>query len=153
MYLWNDPEATIVRAARVRNADMPNYAVRLLEDVHGSLKDQRVTVLGAAYPGGVKETAFSGVFSTVAALESAGALVQVHDPLYSNDELRSLGFTPFAEGTEGDAAIVQAGHVEYLSCVDSRTPGGKDSARWEANTGPQSLALRYVHCNRRCTYA
>src|SRR5690606_2745893 len=73
LYLWNDPEATVVRAAREANAGMPDYTVGLLEGAHGDLAGQTVVVLGAAYRGGVKETAFSGVFATVAALVGRGA--------------------------------------------------------------------------------
>ena len=60
LYLWNDPDATVVRAAREANADMPAYAVGLAEArPYGDLTGMRVAVLGAAYRGGVKETAFS----------------------------------------------------------------------------------------------
>src|SRR5690606_32786618 len=69
LYLWNDPDASVVRAAREANAAMPDYAVALLEGALGSLANARVVVLGAAYRGGVKETAFSGVFATARALE------------------------------------------------------------------------------------
>ena len=38
LYLWNDPDATVVRAAREANAAMPEYAVGLLvADAYGSL--------------------------------------------------------------------------------------------------------------------
>ena len=73
LYLWNDPDATVVRAAREANAGMPDYTIGLLEGAHGDLTGARVVVLGAAYRGGVKETAFSGVFATVEALEARGA--------------------------------------------------------------------------------
>src|SRR5699024_5083761 len=92
LYLYNDPAATVVRAARKANADMPEYAIGLLEGAHGPLADARVVVLGAAYRGGVKETAFSGVFAAVQALRSRGALALVHDPLFNDEELRTLGF-------------------------------------------------------------
>lgn len=122
LYLWNDPNATIVRAARARNADMPNYAVSLLESVHGSLRGERVVVLGAAYRGGVKETAFSGVFDTVAGLELLGATVTVHDPLYSDAEIAALGFVPFIIGNAADAIVVQADHSEYKDWGPSQAP-------------------------------
>ena len=54
---------------------MPAYAVGLLEGAYGDLSGARVVVLGAAYRGGVKETAFSGVFATVAATRPRGAEV------------------------------------------------------------------------------
>jgi UDP-N-acetyl-D-mannosaminuronate dehydrogenase len=80
-------------------------------------------VLGAAYRGGVKETAFSGVFDTVKALESRGAEVLVHDPLYEDEELVALGFTPYHLGEPVDAAVVQADHAEYRTLTAAQLPG------------------------------
>lgn len=143
LYLWNDPEATVVRAARTRNAAMPAHAVDLLERLHGDLRGQRVVVLGAAYRGGVKETAFSGVFGTVDALRARGASVTVSDPLYSDVELRSLGFEPHVDGGPVDAAVVQADHAEYATWDESRLPGVRtvvdgrrvlDVERWASTT-------------------
>lgn len=123
MYLWNDPSATIVRAAREANEGMPNEAVDRLEQFAGSLQGKRVVVLGATYRGGVKETAFSGVFPTVKALEVRGAIVQVHDPLLSDDELQEFGFSPYAFGGEADAAIVHSDHDEYRNLSAKMLPG------------------------------
>jgi nucleotide sugar dehydrogenase len=122
-YLWNDPEATVVAAARAANAAMPEYAVGLLEGAHGSLSGERVVVLGASYRGGVKETAFSGVFPTVAALAARGAEVLVHDPMYDDAELEKLGFTPYHLGETVTAAIVQADHADYRSLTAQQLPG------------------------------
>lgn len=72
LYLWNDPEATVVRAARAANAAMPDYTIGLLEGAYGDLTGARVVVLGAAYRGGVKETAFSGVFDAVESISRRG---------------------------------------------------------------------------------
>ncbi|MDO8108493.1 nucleotide sugar dehydrogenase [Isoptericola sp. b441] len=123
LYLWNDPAASVVRAARDANAAMPSYAVGLLKAAHGDLAGARVVVLGAAYRGGVKETAFSGVFPTVAALRAEGATVTVHDPMYTDGELRGLGFDPHELGTEVDLAIVQADHAEYRELSAEDLPG------------------------------
>ena len=123
MYLWNHPEATVVRAAREANAEMPAYAAAQLETAHGSMTGQRVAVLGAAYRGGVKETAFSGVFPLVAALRDCGAEVLVHDPMYSDEELRAFGFEPFEVGQPADAVVVQADHAEYRDLSSADFPG------------------------------
>jgi nucleotide sugar dehydrogenase len=123
LYLHNDPSATVVRSAREANAAMPAYAVGLLEGAYGDLKGARVVVLGAAYRGGVKETAFSGVFPTVAALTSRGAQVWVHDPLYSDAELVALKLTPYQEGNGVDAAIVQTDHAAYRDLRPDDLPG------------------------------
>jgi nucleotide sugar dehydrogenase len=139
MYLWNDPTATVVRAAREANADMPAYAVSLLADEYGDLTGAGVLVLGAAYRGGVKETAFSGVFPTVEALRARGAHPYVSDPMYSAEELRSLGLPPH-QGEPVTAAIVQADHADYRTLGATDLPGvgvlvdGRrvtDPARWD----------------------
>jgi nucleotide sugar dehydrogenase len=139
MYLWNDQEAEVVRVARAANAAMPGYAVDLLEREHGPLAGARVVVLGAAYRGGVKETAFSGVFPTVEALAARGAEVAVADPMYTDEELRALGFEPYLPGSPVDAAIVQSDHEAYRKLAPADLPGIKtlidgrrvtDAAAW-----------------------
>jgi nucleotide sugar dehydrogenase len=119
MYLWNDPAATIVNAARQANFGMPRYGVDLLEKVHGILRGQTIGVFGVSYRGGVKETAFSGVFDVVNELKEIGADVKVHDPMYSDEELLALGFVPYHYGELLDAAIFQADHLEYSSLTPS----------------------------------
>ena len=140
LYLYTDPDATIVRTAREANMTMPGYAIALAEGALGDLKDRRVVVLGASYRGRVKETAFSGVFPTVELLTSKGVEVLVHDPMYTDDELAKYGFTPYHRGEPVDAAILQADHPEYLEFTPADLPGlavivdGRgvlDPARWE----------------------
>ena len=123
LYLYTDPEATIVRTAREANMTMPGYAIGLAEGVLGDLKGRRVVVLGASYRGRVKETAFSGVFPTVEILASRGAVVLVHDPMYTDEELAAFGFTPYRLGEPVDAAILQADHPEYLDLTPTDLPG------------------------------
>jgi len=124
-YLWNDPAATVVSAARNANEAMPFHIVNTLAKIHGNLKDQRVVVLGATYRGGVKEIAFSGVFPTVLALKESGAIVFVHDPMYSDSELSQYGFVAYRFGAPIDAAIVQADHAEYNNLMSFQLPGVK----------------------------
>ena len=125
LYLHNDPDATVVRAAREANASMPEYAVARLEEAYGDLAGARVAVLGASYRGGVKEIAFSGVFPVVAALRERGALVRVHDPMYTDAELAESGWEPYHLGEPVDAAIIQADHAEYRELSESRLPGAR----------------------------
>lgn len=123
LYLFNDPDATVVRSARAANAAMPAYAVGLAAGAYGDLAGARVVVLGAAYRGGVKETAFSGVFATVDALREAGAEVLVQDPMYTDEELAGFGWTPYHLGEAADVALVQADHAEYRSLTSAELPG------------------------------
>lgn len=125
LYLSNDPDATVVRAAREANASMPEHAVVLLEKAYGSVQGARVAVLGAAYRGGVKETAFSGVFPLVKALEERGASVTVHDPLYADEELVRMKLTPHPLGSRIDAAVVQTDHVDYRSLTSADLQGAR----------------------------
>lgn len=125
LYLATDPGAEIVRAARQLNTSMPDRLVGHAEDVLGSLSGERAVVLGAAYRGGVKETAFSGVFPTVEALRARGATVLVHDPLYSAEELGALGFEPYAFGQNVDLAVLQTDHTDYRELAPWQLPGIK----------------------------
>jgi len=124
-YLWNDPQATVVRAAREANAGMPAHAVSLLSGELGSLSGKKVAVLGISYRGGVKESAFSGVFPTVTSLKAAGADVVVHDPMYTDEEITRLGFMPYALGGAVDGLIIQADHKEYKALTAQNFPGVK----------------------------
>ncbi len=122
LYLWNDPDATVVSAARAANASMPAYAVDLLAAALGDLVGVSVLVLGASYRGGVKETAFSGVFGAVAELQARGAEPLVSDPMYSAEELEGLGLPPH-RGEPVTAAVIQADHAEYRSLTPDDLPG------------------------------
>jgi UDP-N-acetyl-D-mannosaminuronate dehydrogenase len=102
---------------------MPRHAVAIVAERLGDLTGLRVAVLGAAYRGAVKETAFSGVFDVVRALEERGAVATVHDPMYDDDELAALGFAPHHLGELVDAAIVQTDHAAYAGLTLDDLPG------------------------------
>ncbi len=95
-YLSDDPE-------RRSRAHGPARGTDRMPDIRGSSRSsdasvsstaRRVAVLGAAYRGGVKETAFSGVYGVVEALEAEGRHAVVEDPMYTDDEIVALGFRP-----------------------------------------------------------
>jgi UDP-N-acetyl-D-mannosaminuronic acid dehydrogenase len=116
--LAGDADARLPLAAREINERMPAYAADLLGDVAG----RRVLILGIAYRGGVKETAFSGAFALRQALSERGAEVLAADPLFTDDELRAHGFTPW-DGSAVDAAVVQADHEAYATLGVDDLPG------------------------------
>ncbi|MEA2136899.1 MAG: hypothetical protein QOG56_49, partial [Solirubrobacteraceae bacterium] len=108
------PGARLPRAAREVNDAMPAYAVDLLErGLGGSLRDRSILILGVAYRGGVKETAFSGAAALRDVLLARGARPLASDPLYDDDELRVAGYEPWPAAGAVDGAIVQADHAEY----------------------------------------
>ncbi|THV43391.1 nucleotide sugar dehydrogenase [Glycomyces buryatensis] len=141
MYLWNDPEATVVRAARAANAAMPSYAADVLAAAYGDLDGAGVLVLGAAYRGGVKETAFSGVFPLVESLRAKGADVYVSDPMYSAEELEAEGLTAH-RGEDVTAAVVQADHAEYAGLAPADLPNVRVLLDGRRVTDPAAWAGR-----------
>jgi UDP-N-acetyl-D-mannosaminuronic acid dehydrogenase len=140
-YLAGDPQARLPAVAREINERMPAYAVDVLADELGSdLGGHRVLILGVSYRGDVKETAFSGAFALARELQHRGAFPVASDPLYSDAELQTLGFTPW-DGDGVDAAIVQADHSAYARLSSADIPGAKavldgrgilDTASWVA---------------------
>jgi UDP-N-acetyl-D-glucosamine dehydrogenase len=114
-----DADARLPLAARAVNEQMPQYAADLL----GAVAGRRVLVLGIAYRGGVKETAFSGAFALRDALAARGAEVLAADPLFTAAELEGLGFVPWDRRTPVDLAVVQADHAEYAELTAAELPG------------------------------
>lgn len=122
-YLSGDPDAQLPAAARAVNEAMPEYAVgRLADELSGGVEGARVLILGVSYRGGVKETAFSGAFAVADALRARGAVPVATDPLYDDDELRALGFTPW-DGEPVAGAVLQADHAEYARMLPADVGG------------------------------
>lgn len=122
-YLAGDPDARLPAVSRAVNEAMPAYAVSLLgDDVPAGA---RVLILGVAYRGGVKETAFSGAYGVRDELQARGLHPVAADPLYDAEELTALGFEPWLPGTPVDAAIVQADHAEYAALTPEDVPGAR----------------------------
>ncbi len=109
------PMLLLPRYARRINDSMAEYAAHRIEVEIGSLAQQSVLILGVAYRGNVRETAFTSARLLRDALLEHGAKVYVDDPLFSEEELHALGYTPFAIGLEDEiqAIILQADHKAY----------------------------------------
>jgi len=123
-FLHGAPEARLPAVAREVNSAMPAYAVELLAEALGDLSEARVLILGVAYRGDVKETAFSGAFPLRDALMARGATAVATDPLYSDRELSDLGFDVWDDGAI-DGAILQADHAEYRTLTPADLPGAR----------------------------
>jgi nucleotide sugar dehydrogenase len=152
--LDNAPDLGLIAASREVNDGMAGYAASVLESEiraagGGSLDGRTVLILGFAYRGNVKESAFSSTLLLAEALRGRGARVLVHDPLFSNDEVRQHGLEPAMLPPSGavDAVVLQAAHHEYEALdvaslkgcrvfLDGR--GAFDRARVEA------AGVRYV---------
>lgn len=122
-------EMRLPRLARQINDQMGQYAVQKLTAQVGDLKGQNVLILGLAYRGNVKETAFSSAFKLAEALESVGAIPLINDPLYTDDEIKHYGLTPAHLDSLPTikAIILQAAHPHYESLV------------WDSFTGVEAV--------------
>jgi len=122
-YMASDKECNIPAVSVEVNESMPGRVVEMLKDEISSLDGKRVAILGAAYRGGVKETAFSGVFPLAIEIEKLGGIPVVHDPLYSAEELEEFGLLSFDLKDHCDVAIVQADHEIYAELTADDLPG------------------------------
>lgn len=148
-YLQGDADARLPAAARRVNDGMPAYTVSLLREALGDLTGERVLILGVAYRGGVRETAFSGAFGLRDALAAAGALPVAADPLYDDAALTALGFAPW-DGEPVAGAILQADHDEYRALTPGDLPGlralvdGRDALRDAEAFRATGVAVRSI---------
>ncbi len=143
------PMLMLPRAARRINDAMAGYAVSRIEAIVGSLERQPVLILGVAYRGDVRESAFTSARLLQDALQDHGATVYADDPLYSEDELRAMGFMPLLPGREEEiqAIVLQAGHQAYREFDFSRFPHCRvvlDGRRALCRERIEALGMRYV---------
>ncbi len=143
------PMLMLPRAARRINDAMAGYAVSRIEAIVGSLERQPVLILGVAYRGNVREIAFTSAMLLQDALQDHGATVYADDPLYSEDELRAMGFMPLLPGREEEiqAIVLQAGHQAYREYDFSRFPHCRvvlDGRRALCRERIEALNMRYI---------
>lgn len=113
-FLPDDSGLRLPSAAREINDAMAAYGVEKLERALGTLQHTTALILGLAYRPNVKEAAHSSAFALVEALRARGARPLVHDPWFSDEELRALGLEPPETfPAPVDALIVQALHDAY----------------------------------------
>ena len=143
------PMLTLPRYARQFNDLMAEYAVQRLQAAIGSLANQPVLILGIAYRGNVREVAFTSAKLLQQALLACGASVYVDDPLFSEDELRTLGYRPLTAEVESQirAIILQADHQTYQVFDFSRFGSCQvvlDGRRALNKEKIESLGIRYA---------
>jgi len=110
--------------ARTTNEAQPARAVRRIADALKGLEGKAVHLLGVAFRPDVKETAYSPAFTLLKELQRQGAIVTAQDPLYNDDELIKLGFTPARCGIDPmHAVILNTAHTAFL---------GFDFSAWRA---------------------
>jgi len=122
-YMASDTGCNLPAVSVEVNESMPGRAIDMLKAEISSLNGKRIAILGAAYRGGVKETAFSGVFPLAVEIEKLGGIPVVHDPMFSPEELNKFGLLSFELKEHCDLAIVQADHEIYADLTAEDLPG------------------------------
>jgi len=112
-YMWKNPDAEIVTAARNRNLDMPLRAVAQIKAEIGNLENLKVGIFGITYRPGVKEAAFSGALDLLKYLKAASSIVYGLDPFYSEAEIVKMGFDGVANLSELDGIILHTDHPDF----------------------------------------
>lgn len=95
------------------NDGMAAYGVARLEGLLGTLRGSTVVILGVSFRANVKEPYRSPAFALRDEIARRGGRPLAHDPFFSAEELRGLGFEPCEVPCPADALVVQAWHDAY----------------------------------------
>jgi nucleotide sugar dehydrogenase len=112
-YLSDNPDSTIVYAARMRNESMPGYTIEEIKNKFPSLVGMSIGILGVSYRTGVKEAAFSGALTLLKLLKNEGAIVFGYDPFFTPSELKGLGFECAEDYSNLNGIIIHTAHDEF----------------------------------------
>ena len=112
-YLSDNPDSTIVYAARMRNQSMPAHTIEEIKKKFSSLEGMSIGILGISYRTGVKEAAFSGALTLLELLKNEGASVYGYDPFFTAAELKSLGFECAENYSNLNGIIIHTAHSEF----------------------------------------
>ncbi|MCX5971719.1 MAG: nucleotide sugar dehydrogenase [Coprothermobacterota bacterium] len=116
-FVSEKPEAELIRLARQRNEGMPirlvSMALNELQRRGIAWKGAKVLLMGIAFRPGVKEDRYSPFFPARDALLAEGVEVHAWDPLYSEEEIATMGVIPAHSLAGMDVAIVITDHEEF----------------------------------------
>lgn len=148
-FLTQAVEAPLIGLGRDINDGMAEHGVQRLNQALGGLRDKTVLILGLAYRGGVKEAELSSTLLVADALRQHGANVLAHDPLYSDEEMRTyqLGPVTLPPTLPVDAVVLQAAHPEYAALDFRSFTGCKvvlDGRRALDGQAIEAAGLRYM---------
>lgn len=101
-------------AAREINDQQPERQLRRVANLWKPLQGQAVHLLGLGFRPGVKVDTFSPAYALSEVLKELDAQATISDPHYSDDELRSLGFSP-AKPEGAKVVVLNTAHPEFAS--------------------------------------
>jgi nucleotide sugar dehydrogenase len=146
-------DVSLAATARTANDLQAGHAVARLDRAIGGLAGRRVGVLGLGFRPDVKEHICSPAFLVETSLRSYEADARVHDPLYTDAELASHGFSTWHPDQLSDwapeAIILVTGHSAFadLDLVALREAGLQvvvDGRRFWELDAVKELGLTYM---------
>jgi len=107
--------------ARKINDEILEHTVQLVREAMGKrqkpFRRAKVALLGVSYRANIKEPRGTAVTQLVKMFTTKGAIVRVFDPLYSNKELKDMGYPAertLAKTIEGtDCIVIVVGHNRF----------------------------------------
>jgi nucleotide sugar dehydrogenase len=107
--------APLAELGRALNDQQPGKVLDRLERQWQPMRGKRALILGLGFRPQVKEDAFSPAFALAAELARRGAQPELHDPLYTPEEIRKRGFTPapISQSPIADVLILNTAHAAY----------------------------------------
>lgn len=147
------PSALAALGRQVNDA-MPGYAASRVESLLGGLSGKRVLIMGLTFRPNVAVTPHTNAVDLLREFTARGAMVEGHDPLLTEEGIRSLGFAPAPELRGYDAAVVHSYHRAYAD-VDWRAvaPLIVDARNAIDRAAIEALGLRYLGVGRPPTPA
>jgi nucleotide sugar dehydrogenase len=107
---------TLAERSRRINDGQAAWMLDRVERATGPLRGRRALILGLAFRPQVKEHICSTAFLLRDELRARGAQPLLHDPLYSDDELRAHGFEPARlDRALPEVVILQTAHREFAA--------------------------------------
>lgn len=105
----------LAKRGRQVNDSQVNHTLDRLESVLGPLHGRGALILGLGFRPQVKEHIYSPAFRLQDELLRRGAQVQIHDPLYSDDEIYDLGFVAgsLSDLPIAEVIILNTAHAIY----------------------------------------
>jgi nucleotide sugar dehydrogenase len=105
----------LAELGRALNDRQPGKVLDRLERQWQPLRGKRALILGLGFRPQVKEDACSPAFALADELAKRGAESELHDPLYTPEEISKRGFTPgsISQSPIADVLILNTAHAAY----------------------------------------
>lgn len=152
----------MVHLAREINDSMPNYVVKLVNELLGNIKKPTITIFGVAYKGNVDDVRESPAYKIIKLAENQGIRVKCHDPHVNRFEYDLYDLEEAVK--DSDCIVIVTDHdifkdidpsklkIENKNIVDTRNIIDKE--KWiKAGFNVRTIGRGKDEFNERCKCA